>query len=68
MTALWSWIQLLDDFQRQFDSGEFPGWHDKGISKPPVTHVADVIDLEAFADVEELESVGKFVFFSLSLL
>lgn len=62
MSVVWLWLpQLQEEFQKLFDNGECPGWADKGIDGPSVSEIAEVIDLDAFVDVEELESIGMLL-------
>lgn len=63
---VWLWLtQLQEEFQKLFESGECSGWADKGIDSPAVSEIAEVIDLDAFVDIQELESIGMLLLSSL---
>lgn len=47
----------LEDFDEEFEDGRIPGWEDRGEGKY-ATEAEGQIDLEAFASVEELLTIG----------
>ncbi len=51
----------LADFDARFEAGEVPGWADRG-EGPSADETAAVIDLAAFASVEEVETLGEVPF------
>ncbi|GMH42222.1 hypothetical protein BSKO_10141 [Bryopsis sp. KO-2023] len=50
--------RLEEEFAKEFDDGICAGWADKGLGNPPVSSIADVIDVDAFVDLDEIESIG----------
>ena len=49
----------LDSFDEEFESGKCPGWEDKG-EGIQVSDDKGTIDLDAFASVEELLTLGEW--------
>ena len=47
----------LADFEQRFKDGEIPGWGDTG--KGSVEEASNVLDMTAFATVEEVEALGQ---------
>lgn len=52
-------LQMLEEFDRKWEAGEILGWEDRGCGNSiSVQNVRSVIDLDAFVDVDDLETVG----------
>lgn len=49
---------MVDEFEAKWQGGEVVGWEDQGVAKVKVINVSSVIDLDAFHDVDDLETVG----------
>ena len=48
----------MEEFDAKWERGEVKGWEDRGVGKAPVQSVASIIDVNAFIDIDDLESVG----------
>jgi len=48
--------QVLEDFSKQWESGNFPGWPKE--TSGALAHTGAYLDLSAFSSAEELASLG----------
>ncbi len=50
--------QVDEEFGPRWEAGKLPGWEDQGVGKTVEGESSDVLDVGAFASVEELETLG----------
>ena len=49
-------LKLKEDFEKQWESGTFPGWPKE--TSGALAHTGAYLDLSAFSSAEELASLG----------